>query len=97
MTMLEGQAVMTMERARIIKDAYDNWLKIGFYAGNNWQYYTLQHSVLRFCVEENYKPKVCWTYNVTEVEITHSNNSEFLSIRFDDGNIMLFKIGKEKK
>ena len=95
MTVLEGQAVLTMERARIIKDAFDNWLKIEFHAGNNWQYYTLQHSVLRFCVEENYKTKVCWTYNVLDVEITKSGNSEFLTIRTDEGNILMFKIGKD--
>lgn len=76
---------------------FDNWLKVGFFAGNLWQRYSLEHSVLKFYTQENYEWKCRWTYNVIEVEITHSDNAEFLAIRTDEGNILLFKIGRDKK
>ena len=90
--MTDGSAVLTLERAKIIRDAYENWLKVGFHAGNNWQYYSLEHSTLRCYVKEGYEWKSRWTYNVIEVDI----QGFFLCIRTDEGNVIMFKIDEGK-
>ena len=91
MTEQEGQAVLTRKRAETIYNAWETWLGVQFYAGDNWHYYILIRSVLRCFYARDDQVKYSW--NVRDVLISQ----DWLTIITDTDMEIRFRIKGESR
>ena len=91
MTEHEGQAVFTRKRAETIYNAWENWLTVGFHAGDLWHHYVLARSVLRCYYERDEQVKYTW--NVRNVLISQ----DWLTIVTDTDMEIRFRIKGESR
>lgn len=85
--MMKGQAVLTRIRAETIYNAWENWLGIMFFAGDNWHKYKLVRSTLT-CYYANDKEEPKYVWNVREVLLSQ----DWLTIVTDCHTEIRFRI-----
>ena len=91
MTEHEGQAVLTRKRAETIYNAWETWIGVIFYAGDNWHKYQLIRSTLTCFYSNDKEPKYVW--NVRDVLISQ----DWLTIITDCDLEIRFRIKGESR